>query len=195
MRRCLVMSVLVAATLLAACQDPFHDKSVEALGPEANGVPKGPLHRPGQPCLVCHGDAGPAGMIFSLAGTIYQYAPPGDPSLSPSSAADAPASDVLVHFRDTNGREYSTGSNCAGNFFVQPGDYDPTFPVAVWLEYAGVISIMNSQAFRERSCAGCHKAGMPTFDSPGPVYFRPSFTFPDLNPVVFPIAHPPGACQ
>jgi hypothetical protein len=180
MRWVVVVSLFFAAGLLPACQDPIHDQEIEALGGERDGVPKGPMHRPGQPCLVCHNDSGPAQMVFSLAGTVFQ----GD--ATQKAAGTAPASDVLVHFRDSAGHEYSTGTNCAGNFFVQPTDWSPSFPVAIWLEYAGRLSTMVSAAFREGSCAKCHKLSGPAADSPGPVYFRPNHGETD---------NLPGACQ
>lgn len=178
MHRFLVVPLLIAVAMLAACQDPVHSQEIAALGPEKDGVPKGPLHRPGQPCLLCHGDAGPAGMLFSLAGTVFQS------DQTQVAVGNGPASDVIVHFRDSNGHTFSTGTNCAGNFFVQPADFTPVYPVAVWLEYAGVLSTMNSATFREGSCAKCHTPTGPSYNSPGPVFFRPNQPATNL----------PGAC-
>ncbi len=59
----LLVAVAVLATLAVggACGgDPVHDEEVAALGPEPGGGAPGPEHRPGQPCLVCHGGSGPA---------------------------------------------------------------------------------------------------------------------------------------
>ena len=36
-------------------------------------VYKRQLHRPGQPCLTCHGGKGPGHVEFSIAGTLYKY--------------------------------------------------------------------------------------------------------------------------
>src|SRR5450432_160855 len=62
--RPLVVRAMLAGTVLVCalvgCGDPVHDTAVSALGPEAPGVPKGPLHRPGQPCVLCHGPQGSA---------------------------------------------------------------------------------------------------------------------------------------
>jgi hypothetical protein len=52
------------------CDDPVHDDAVTALGGEDPNVPIGALHRPGQPCLVCHGGSGPAALAFSVGGTV-----------------------------------------------------------------------------------------------------------------------------
>ena len=53
----------IAVCLLAtstSCTDPLRDREIEALGDEAPGVSPGPEHRPGQPCVLCHSDGGPA---------------------------------------------------------------------------------------------------------------------------------------
>ena len=55
---CVGLAFSAAASALAACVDESHELQVQALGAEVPGVPMGPLHRPGQPCLVCHGDQG-----------------------------------------------------------------------------------------------------------------------------------------
>ena len=65
-----VAAVLLAAAVVA-CVDESHELQVQALGGEAPGVSPGPLHRPGQPCLVCHGEPGPASHKFVMAGTVY----------------------------------------------------------------------------------------------------------------------------
>jgi hypothetical protein len=57
--------------LLAACTDPQWQEHVAALGPEQPSIPMGPLHRSGQPCLVCHSPAGNAPALLA-AGTVYR---------------------------------------------------------------------------------------------------------------------------
>ena len=67
--RALLLCCLLSA---AACSsDPVRDQRIERLGPEVSGVPEGPLHRPNQPCLLCHAGAGPGDAVFSLAGTVF----------------------------------------------------------------------------------------------------------------------------
>ena len=64
-----VLGGLFALTSLS-CTDPVLDDQIEALGPET-GNP-GPTHRPGQPCVLCHSQLGPASdSVFLLAGTVY----------------------------------------------------------------------------------------------------------------------------
>ena len=78
-------AALAAGVTLAACVDETHEEQVAALGGEAGGVSPGPLHRPGQPCLVCHGEAGPSSHTFVIAGTVYA-----------TQGQSAPAADVQV---------------------------------------------------------------------------------------------------
>lgn len=150
------------ALLAVACGDPVHDDAVEALGDEAPGVEPGPLHRPGQPCLVCHGGDGPGEMQFSVAGTIFQYAD----SLEPLANA-------IVRLQDDRGRSTFTGTNCAGNFFVQQADFEPSFPLWTRVQFGGLGLDMSTPIFADGSCAGCHR-DPPSEDSTGHVYFAPS---------------------
>ena len=61
---------VLTAAIVASC-DPVHEQQKDALGGETPGVPKGPLHRPGQPCIVCHDGAFGDPPEFSIAGTIF----------------------------------------------------------------------------------------------------------------------------
>ena len=168
MRRTACRVCAGAIGLTFGCSDPVVDDAIDALGPEAPGVPEGPLHRPGQPCVLCHSSSGPGDLEMSFGGTVYQY--PGDPR---------PLAGAFVDFIDSTGATYTTATNCAGNFFVQPADYSPHFPVWVTLRYGGVPVEMSSPIFREGSCAVCH-VEPKTVDSAGQVYFAPdpSFLFP-----------------
>ena len=50
----------VGAAVGSGCNDPVPDAEIAVtLGPEPKGSP-GPDHRPGQPCVLCHSDGGPA---------------------------------------------------------------------------------------------------------------------------------------
>ena len=136
-----VMAVLVAT----ACRDPVRENALAALGPEAAGVPAGPLHRPGQPCTRCHGDDGPAKSAFSLAGTVFL-----------TSADRRPAAGVLVRFIDADGSQSSATTNCAGNFYVDPAQYAPRYPVWLRLQLGDITTEMVTPIYRDSSCAGCH---------------------------------------
>jgi hypothetical protein len=146
-------------SLVVGCKDPVHDRAVEALGQEAPGVPVGPLHRPGQPCLTCHGGDGPADSEFSVAGTAYMFA-----------YTDDPAQNVSVILNDVQGRAISVGTNQVGNFFVNAGDWEPHYPLQTWLVFGNIQSQMQTVIARSGSCADCHtKPAAVT--SPGHVWF------------------------
>jgi hypothetical protein len=145
--------------LLAAC-DPVHDDAVDALGGETRGVKKGPLHRPGQPCLVCHDGSPGSPEEFSVAGTVF---------LQPSGTE--PVDHARVELVGADGAKFELESNAAGNFYVSPDRYRPEFPLEVQVHYQGQTATMHSTIGREGSCAGCH-SDPPGPDSPGHVYIQ-----------------------
>lgn len=162
----LLVPLLGAASV--SCQDAVHDQEVSALGPEAPGVSPGPDHRPGQPCTVCHGGQGPAKVTFTLAGTVFM-----------DWSAAQPAVGAELQFEDANGSTYHTCTNQAGSFYLQSGDWSPTFPVSVpLLAYPGpdcggkgspTTQQMTTSDNRDGSCASCHTL-TPGGNSPGPIY-------------------------
>lgn len=152
----LLIAAAAAAALAAAgsgCTNPVRDAQIEALGPEPDGAP-GPDHRPGQPCLLCHSEGGPASSkAFAMAGTIY--------------VSDAPGAEgsegVIVQFVDARGSgpvvAPSTGPT--GNFYVPLQDWpNLSYPVRVAL-YAKIGDkpglTMKSLINREGSCNFCHR--------------------------------------
>jgi hypothetical protein len=153
---------LAALLALVSCGDPARDDAIGALGPEPGGVSPGPLHRPGQPCTLCHGGKGPGNMVFSLAGTVYRY---------PESKE--PLANAIVRFVDAHGAKAFTGTNCAGNFYLQSTDYDPTFPVWTSVEFGGIPLEMSTPIYRDGSCASCH-ADPAGEESTGHIYFAPA---------------------
>lgn len=155
MKRALAF-LLASAALAAACDDPVHSGEVDALGPEV-GRP-GPDHRPGQPCLTCHGGSGPAGPQFSVGGTVY--AVKGQP--------DGLAG-VTVHLTDSKGSKHDATTSKSGNFYVPIGAWQPSPPVTVQIEYQSLMSDMHTRVGRDGSCAACH-FGKPSASTPGPVY-------------------------
>jgi hypothetical protein len=157
------LAAAAAASLAGlSCSDPVHDQEVAALGPEAPNVPQGPLHRPGQPCNVCHGGIGPANLRFSVAGTVYQYA------VSPSPAANG----ATVQLEDSTGSTWHSTTNAAGNFYVLQSDWAPTYPMTVpGVVYSGTTVTMSTLDNREGSCATCHTM-TPGPGSAGQVYIN-----------------------
>jgi hypothetical protein len=157
----LVRLVAVLCALAGAgCDDPVHDAEIAALGPEAAGVPPGPLHRPGQPCLVCHDGEGPAELVFGTAGTVFQDATDPFPLVS-----------GLVKLTDQNMNVTTLETNCAGNFFVEAVDWTPTMPVHVEVLYGSSNIDMLSHMGKETSCAQCH-TGVTTPSSVLQVYLN-----------------------
>jgi len=148
---------LTAFVAASAC-DPVTDDEIAALGPENPAVRRGPEHRPGQPCLVCHDGAIGDPPAFSVAGTIYD--------LPLSTVGLSNATVTLVD--SVNSQYKSPPTNDAGNFYATPSDWNPVFPI-VSINVNGAAAVMHSQIARNGSCAYCHfdPAG-PT--SPGHVY-------------------------
>jgi hypothetical protein len=135
---------LALAVALGGC-DPVHSDAIDALGGEAPGVRKGPLHRPGQPCTTCHdGELGDP-PEFTVAGTIYKNA--GDP---------APAVGATVSITSASGKMFDTITNEAGNFYVQPSQFQPGYPIKVAVTFGEITVKMTSEIGRNGSCAKCH---------------------------------------
>jgi hypothetical protein len=139
------LAVAAASALTGGCNDATHDMQVQALGPEDPNVPQGPLHRPGQPCLVCHGGIGPASTQLSIGGTVYV-----------SNTSAMPAVGATIQVEDVNGSVGAAQSNSAGNFFIQSSEWQPTFPILPQVTLGGVTNPMTTHAGREGSCAACH---------------------------------------
>jgi hypothetical protein len=151
---------LMAALAASSCVDPTHSDAVDALGPEAPGVRDGPLHRPGQPCTVCHGGLGPGEPDFSAAGTVYD-----------TRASTAPLAGVIVALTDSKGASFATETNEVGNFYVPRESYAPIPPMTVELRYGGVTKRMETTIGRNGGCAVCHR-GAGGSDHVPAVYFR-----------------------
>jgi hypothetical protein len=138
-----VRRLFLFALLLVAC-DPVSADEKDALGGEAPGVRRGPEHRPGQPCLVCHtGEPGDPPQ-FSVAGTVYQ------------------TSGAVVKLTDSTGKTATKTTNSAGNFYLLPNEFTPVYPMKAEVTYAGITAVMSSRIGRDGSCATCH------FDPAGP---------------------------
>jgi hypothetical protein len=151
---------LVAAAAAGAC-DPVHAAAKAALGGEAPGVSPGPLHRPGQPCLVCHDGAAGDPPAFSVAGTVY---------LDALGLVPVDGAAVILRGADQVVSPAAT-TNAAGNFYFVPGQFAPVYPFVVDSITVGNVAIaMHSHIGGNGSCAGCH-VDPPGPDSPGHVYF------------------------
>lgn len=150
--------------------DPVATAMRAKLGPENPAVPVGPLHRPGQPCSLCHTD-GVESPIFTVSGTVYR-----------DDRSAMPLADVAVLLVDSGGTKFTARTNCAGNFWVTPAELVPRWPLWVTLELGENKIDMESPIRREASCAACH------LDPAGPTSAGRIFLTDD--PVVIPTILP-----
>jgi hypothetical protein len=164
----LVPALFALAAAFGCDADPIHTAAVQALGPEATGIPVGQYHRAGQECSVCHGGEGPASTQFSIAGTVF-YGPA-------TAAPPVGVGNVTVYLEDNSmAATHTFTTNCVGNFFATTGDYSPQFPILLTIggtpqaQYLQVS--MQSQIGRDASCGGCHQYPA-SYDSPGLIYLN-----------------------
>ena len=80
-----------------------------------------------------------------MAGTVYRLAD-----------GDAPAPGARVEIVDAAGQRFVAETNCAGNFFVRPEDFEPVYPAWTSLSVGDYRIAMETPIHREGSCAGCH---------------------------------------
>jgi hypothetical protein len=146
--RVLALAALTAsgafAALASTACDPVHDEAVTSLGDEKAGVSPGPLHRPGQPCLVCHGGSGP-GPDFTMGGTVFQ-----------TKGSETPVQGATVHIESKNGETHDSVTNEVGNFYFSSREFIPTYPLVVTVSKGEVTQKMSTHVGRDGSCAGCH---------------------------------------
>ena len=149
--------VSLAPLSLLACNPVVADQ-VSALGPEAAGVRTGPLHRPGQPCTLCHDGAIGDPPAFSVAGTVFQ-----------SAIGTVGQANVKVTITGADGQVFAATTNSAGNFYLTPAQAQPKYPTRVSLGAGGTTVTMQSHIGWAGACGSCHvdPAGP---DSPGHVY-------------------------
>lgn len=164
---------VVALLALAGCGNPVPDARIALLGPEDPAVPESDIHRPGQPCLLCHGPYKGAEPELAVAGTIYGYAF----DTSDFKAEPVPVKDVIIEISDSFGNtpDAPVKTNCAGNFFITKEDWNPSFPLRVAIRYPvpgdedGERVSMGTRISRDGSCSACH-TGAPNQGSPGWVF-------------------------
>jgi hypothetical protein len=156
---------MIAALALVASCDPVHNDAIDALGGEAPNVRTGPLHRPGQPCLLCHDGTIGNPPQFTVAGTVYV-------DISPAPAT--PAVGVEITMTNVNdGSQFTRTTNEAGNFYATPTEWMPSYPYKVTMQSGATKACMISYVGREGSCAGCH-VEPPGVGSPGRVVLKQS---------------------
>jgi hypothetical protein len=150
-----------AASLAAFACDPVQNDAVDALGDEVPGVRPGPLHRPGQPCLVCHDGTLGNPNEFSVAGTIFQNA-----------FARTAAAGATVTLTGADGKTFEAYTNEAGNFYIQPREWTPAYPMKAAVTYQGITVKMTAVIGRDGSCGKCHTDPVGP-GSPSHIYIPP----------------------
>lgn len=148
--------IAVAAVLgvaSASCVDPVNADAEAALGPEAPGVSEGPLHRPGQPCLTCHGEVGPGSPKMAVGGTVFASADDGAAGLG----------GVTVKLVDATGHVEERITNSVGNFYVMLEEWQPVWPLQASLSKNGYAASAMATLINGRTgCATCHKGSAYT---------------------------------
>lgn len=145
------LAVLVAFVVFGACSvvedvlDPVHAQAVAALGPETFGLGKGPTHRPGQPCLTCHGGQGPGSPDLSVGGTVYKTQP-----------ATEWLEGAIVTLTDAEGTIRQLTTNRTGNCLIGKNEWAPVYPMRVTVSFAGVSIDMVTHVGGSGSCTDCH---------------------------------------
>jgi hypothetical protein len=155
----------VSALALLGCGNPSIDPKITALGGEVPGVEPSEYHRPGQPCLLCHGPYYGKSPYFAIAGTVFAKQEAQMKNLVPVDGA-------IVHVTDSFGETRDLTANCIGNFMINADDWQPAFPLQVSIdcpvpgEKGLKARSMNTRIGRDGSCAGCH-FGPASATSPG----------------------------
>ncbi|MRG96781.1 hypothetical protein [Polyangium spumosum] len=180
--RTVLASSLFALSLVLGCGNRAVDERITQLGEEDPNVPVGEFHRPGQPCVLCHGEYLRENPIMSVGGTIYAY------PTKTREEKPLPVEGVKVKLTDSFGEQFEVSTNCAGNFFIEKEAWNPAFPLRAEIEYPvpGELEstkrvVMSTRISRDGSCAGCHTDN-PTQGSPGWVYCAETQTDPPFPP-------------
>ncbi|HEX4334275.1 MAG TPA: hypothetical protein VH062_00090 [Polyangiaceae bacterium] len=155
-------ALVVSLAVAVSCADPVHDRAVDALGGEKAGVRQGPTHRPGQPCLTCHGGEGPGDLEMAFGGTLYAQ-----------QDSDAPGAGAVVRLLDSKNHTYDVTANCVGNFWVPRGAFASVYPVTAVATVQGFSRVMTTEMHRDGSCADCH-VNPASAASPGHLWAAPA---------------------
>ena len=124
----------------------------------------GPLMRPGEDCMACHGGTGslPAGerrrhaRDWTVAGTVFD---PADTAVGIEGAE--------IEITDANGFRFTLTSNEAGNFYVRN---QVTLPLAACISRNGT-TVCQQSPVTSGSCNSCH--GLAVLGAPQPPLLAP----------------------
>ncbi|MGE3633660.1 MAG: hypothetical protein AB7P00_27410 [Sandaracinaceae bacterium] len=147
--------IVTLAIGAVGCIGMTPDDRARAALPD-DGVEEGPLHRAGQPCLLCHSSRGGTGPYFRVAGTVY------------ATDGVTGVAGVEVTLVDVTGSVHVATTNQVGNFMVEEDEWAPVFPLIADLFDGDNRIGMRSPISREGGCAFCHGHEL-TASSVGPV--------------------------
>ncbi len=119
----------------------------------------GPLMRPGEDCMACHGGVGslPPGervrhaKAWTVAGTVFDAAD-----------ANLGAEGAQVQITDASGWSFSLRANLAGNFYTREG---VQFPLRACVERNRVTTCQQSPV-TSGTCNSCHAVAPPPLTAP-----------------------------
>jgi cytochrome c553 len=149
-----IIALAITGASFLSCADPVLSDAIAAQGNETSGVDKGEFHRAGQPCVTCHQEGSPASdSPFTVAGTVFAQ---------PKRQIGVESAEVRM--TDADGTKFTAKTNCVGNFFVKPAEWQPRFPILVEVAKNNVRRSMRSAIGREASCAGCHSTDLEPAD-------------------------------
>ena len=138
------ISLALGLPLTSCRYDPVPQKQIDDLPTEED---TSELHRPGQPCVLCHSEYEGADPPLAIGGTIF--------SQNLETQLVAPVPGVFVNLYDARGDPQKACTNEAGNFWVKLEDWpDAVFPLRVRVGDQRMRSLIG----RERDCAICHRA-------------------------------------
>ncbi len=182
MNRLLLLSIAAAALASSGCEDPYLDNLIEELGEEQNGYAPSEIHRPGQPCVLCHSEYEGAEPILSFGGTLFAE-PLGKLPL-------AMLEGYTIRLIDSEQQTKNLPTNRCGNFFITKEEFDPAFPVRaeLWGPAApgseDIVQLipMSTRIGRDGSCGTCHVHPASPF-SPGVVFVPSAYLMAPPEPV------------
>jgi len=171
-----VIGLMAGVVIFAGCLGTSPEERQRAdLGSANDGNEE---HRPGQPCLACHGsEFNPGGSVFEVAGTVY---------LNADDAEGLEGAEVSII--DNAGTAITARTNRVGNFMIQidravdgPTQLGtgrtliaaaPVFPLNIAVRYQGIDKSMQSLAWRAGSCATCHQSAQTGTDHIEKIWIR-----------------------
>jgi hypothetical protein len=136
---------LVHAVDFDTCQSGLRWMGADRASPE--------MH-PGSDCVGCHREKG--ARPLAVGGTVYGGHDPGVPDpLDDCFGLEG----VEMKITDAAGREFSTITNRAGNFYIEGDESDFAMPYTATLSYTRDGELLNAAMFTVPSyggCASCH---------------------------------------